>query len=294
MIRSMTGFGRAQGPVKPGVTAEISARSVNHRFLDMTVKLRESEAPLEPVLRKAFSARVSRGKVEISLRVRRDAQSRSEVVLDEALLGAAIGRIRAAAEKFSIEGRLEVRDLLAIPGALSVEDAAGELSAEEIAAVEAIGVEAAAALVAMRETEGRTVAADMAARVSFLQGKSGELSSRREEVSARLLQNLRERLSALVPDLPLDSSRLEQEAALAVDKTDVSEELSRLQGHLSSFQELLGSTGPVGKKLEFLTQEILRELNTLGSKARDLQLVRDVVEMKSETEKIREQVQNVE
>ena len=294
MIRSMTGFGRAQGPVGRGASAEISARSVNHRFLDLTVKLRESDAVLESGLRKAFSARVSRGKVEITLRVRRDAQSRSEVMIDEALLEAAVTRIRAAAEKLAIEGRLEVRDLLSIPGAVSVEDAAGELSPEEVAAIEAIAAEAADALAAMRESEGRTVAANLAARIAFLQGKSGELSSRRQEVSARLLQNLRERLAALVPDLPFDSTRLEQEAALAVDKTDIAEELSRLQGHLSAFGELLDANGPVGKKLEFLSQEILRELNTLGSKARDLQLVRDVVEMKSETEKIREQVQNVE
>ncbi len=294
MIRSMTGFGRAQGPVGEGASAEISARSVNHRFLDLTVKLRESEAVLEPALRKAFSARLSRGKVEITLRVRRDAKSRSEVTIDEALLGTAVARIRAAAEKLSIEGRLEVRDLLSIPGALSVEDAAGELSAEEMAAVEAVAGEAADALAAMREAEGRTVAADLAARIATLQGKSGELSSRRQEVSARLLQSLRERLAALVPDLPFDSTRLEQEAALSIDKTDIAEELSRLQGHLSAFRELLDANGPVGKKLEFLSQEILRELNTLGSKARDLQLVRDVVEMKSETEKIREQVQNVE
>ncbi|MEO8188949.1 MAG: YicC/YloC family endoribonuclease [Acidobacteriota bacterium] len=294
MIRSMTGFGRAQGPVGAGASAEISARSVNHRFLDLTVKLRESEAALEPGLRKAFSARVSRGKVEITLRVRREAQSRSEVMLDEALLSAAVERLRAAAARLSIEGRLEIRDLLRIPGALSVEDAAGELSPEDVAAVESIASEAADALAAMREAEGRTVAADLAARITFLQDKSGELSSRRQEVSARLLQNLRERLTALVPDLPFDSTRLEQEAALAVDKTDIAEELSRLQGHLAAFRELLDSNGPVGKKLEFLSQEILRELNTLGSKARDLQLVRDVVEMKSETEKIREQVQNVE
>ncbi len=294
MIRSMTGFGRAQGEVGRGASAEISSRSVNHRFLDLTVKLRETEAMLEPVLRKAFSSRVSRGKVEITLRIRREAESRSEVMIDEALLEAAVARIRAAAEKLSIAGRLEVRDLLSIPGALSIEDAAGELLPEELAAVEALAGEAAEALVGMREAEGRAVAADLAARIVFLQEKAAALSSRRQEVSARLLQNLRERLAALVPDLPLDSTRLEQEAALAVDRTDIAEELSRLQGHLAAFAELLGANGPVGKKLEFLSQEILRELNTLGSKARDLQLVRDVVEMKSETEKIREQVQNVE
>jgi uncharacterized protein (TIGR00255 family) len=294
MIRSMTGFGRAQGPVREGVSAEISVRSVNHRFLDLTVKLRETEAALEPLLRKVFAAHVSRGKVEVTFRVRREAGARTDVAVDEALLAAIVGRIREVAVRLSVEARLEARDLLSIPGALSIESAAGEFSAEETAAIEKVAEEAASALVAMREAEGREAATDFGKRIALLERKAGELAARRGEIAARLLGNLRERLAALVPDLPLDSGRLEQEAALAVDRADVAEELQRLQGHLAQFLELLGSTGPVGKKLEFLSQEILRELNTLGSKAKDLQLVRDVLDMKSETEKIREQVQNVE
>ncbi|HXM77420.1 MAG TPA: YicC/YloC family endoribonuclease, partial [Thermoanaerobaculia bacterium] len=260
----------------------------------LTVKLRETEAALEPLLRKVFAAHVSRGKVEVTFRVRREAGARTDVAVDEALLAAIVGRIREVAVKLSVEARLEARDLLSIPGALSIESAAGEFSAEEIAAIEKVAEAAASALVAMREAEGREVAEDFAKRIAYLEKKAAELAARRGEIAARLLGNLRERLAALVPNLPLDSGRLEQEAALAVDRADVAEELQRLQGHLAQFLELLGSTGPVGKKLEFLSQEILRELNTLGSKAKDLQLVRDVLDMKSETEKIREQVQNVE
>jgi uncharacterized protein (TIGR00255 family) len=294
MIRSMTGYGRAQGAVGAGTTAEVWARSVNHRFLDLSVKLREPEAALEPVLRKVFSGRVSRGKVEIALRLRRDGGAREDVTVDETLLSAVIERIRAAAARLDIAGRLEARDLLAIPGALSVEGSAAELTAEEIEAVEKVASEAAGALVAMREVEGREVAAELGRRIEFLRKKTTELAARREEISGRLLANLRERLAALAPTVSFDSGRLEQEAAIAVDRTDVAEELQRLEGHLVQFSELLGSTAPVGKKLEFLSQEILRELNTLGSKAKDLQLVRDVLDMKSETEKLREQVQNVE
>ncbi|MEO8430859.1 MAG: YicC/YloC family endoribonuclease [Acidobacteriota bacterium] len=294
MIRSMTGYGRSEGAVGEGATAEISVRSVNHRFLDLSFKIRESEASLEPVLRKAFATRVSRGKVEVTARLRRDSAGRAGVTVDEALLASAVERVQAAAAKLSLAGRLEARDLLAIPGAFSVENGSGEFSSEEIGAVEAIAVRAAEALVAMRETEGREIAGDLGRRVETLRGKTGELALRRDEISGRLLANLKERLAALVPGLPLDSGRLEQEAAIAVDRADVAEELQRLDGHLSQFRELLDTDGPVGKKLEFLTQEILRELNTLGSKSKDLQLVRDVLEMKSETEKIREQVQNVE
>src|SRR5437868_11188190 len=116
MIRSMTGYGRAQGAVGDGATAEVWARSVNHRFLDLTVKLRETEAVLEPVIRKAFSSRVSRGKVEIAVRLRREAGARDDVTVDETLLAAVVERMREVAGRLNVAGGLEARDLLAIPG----------------------------------------------------------------------------------------------------------------------------------------------------------------------------------
>lgn len=296
MIRSMTGFGRAQGAVGADATAEISARSVNHRFLDLTVKLRDADAALEPVVRKSFVSRISRGKVDVTVRLRQEGSGRADVSVDEALIAAVVARMKEVAAGLGISGSLEARDLLAIPGVLSVDGGGRDWTSAETSEIEAVARQAAESLRAMRETEGRQIADDLAARIRFLRRKTGELTERRAEFAARLLGNLRERLAALVPDLPLDSGRLEQEAAIAVDRTDVAEELQRLDGHLEQFGGLLEGPGgdPVGKKLEFLTQEILRELNTLGSKARDLQLVRDVLDMKSETEKIREQVQNVE
>jgi uncharacterized protein (TIGR00255 family) len=295
MIRSMTGFGRAQGPLGAAGAAEVSARSVNHRFLELTIKLRDGDAALEPVIRKAFSSLLSRGKVEVSIRIRReDGGGRTDVSIDEELAAAIVERVAAIAERLGVGGRLEARDLLTIPGVVSLDNGGAELAAEEIAAVERVASEAARALVTMRETEGRQVALDLDRRIETLQTKTKELAARREEMAGRLLGNLRERLAALVPGLPIDPGRLEQEAALAADRSDVSEELQRLDGHLAQFRELLQTRAPVGKKLEFLSQEILRELNTLGSKGKDLQLVRDILEMKSETEKIREQVLNVE
>lgn len=295
MIRSMTAYGHAEGRVGDGGTGEVAARSVNHRFLDLTVKLRDGDGALEPVIRKAFSSHVSRGKVEISLRIRRETGgARSDVSIDEELLSAIVAGMNRAAERLGLAGTLALRDLIAIPGVVSVDNPATELGPDEISDVERLASEAARSLVAMREVEGREIAADFTGRIETLRRKTADLAARREEVAVRLLASLRDRLAALVPGLPVDSGRLEQEAAIAVDRSDVAEELQRLDGHLVQFQELLESTGPVGKKLEFLTQEILRELNTLGSKARDLHLVRDVLDMKSETEKIREQVQNVE
>jgi len=291
----MTGFGRAKGSVGDEWTAEVVAKSVNHRFLDVNVKVRENEAELEPVLRRVFTRRIARGKVEVSLRLKRAMPAPTVIAIDEGLLEALLARFAALAERYPVSGRLEARDLLTIPQIFSVETSGDGFSPEDVAAFEAIAAEACGALVAMRETEGALVAADLSERVEFLEKRLAQLASRRDEILGKALENLRERLRPLLAEPGLDPGRLEQEAALAADRSDVAEELQRLEGHLEQFAKLLSTSNePVGKKLDFLAQEILRELNTLGSKGRDLQMIREVLDMKSEIEKIREQVQNLE
>lgn len=295
MIRSMTGFGRAKGNVGEDWSAEVVARSVNHRFLDLNVKLREHEMELEPVLRRVFSRHIARGKVEVSLRLRRASPAPTVISIDEGLLEALLSRFGALSERYPVSGRLEVRDLLTIPQLFSVESTVDGFRSEEISALEAIAEGAARALVEMREAEGKLISSDLAERISFLEKRLAQLSDRRGEIVRRNLDTLRERLRLLLSEPGLDPGRLEQEAALAADRSDVAEELQRLEGHLAQFRSLLASSRePAGKKLDFLAQEILRELNTLGSKGRDLQMIREVLDMKSEIEKIREQVQNLE
>jgi len=294
-IRSMTGFGRAKGSLGDDWAAEVVARSVNHRFLDVTVKVRESDVELEPVLRRVFTRHLARGKVEVSLRLRRSAPAPTTISIDEGLLEALLARFAALAERYPVHGKLEARDLLTIPQIFSVESAGNGFSEQDVAALEAIGEEAARALVAMREAEGALVASDLAERIAFLEKRLGVLAGRRGEILRRNVESLRERLRVLAAEPGIEPGRLEQEAALAADRADVAEELQRLEGHLGQFAGLLSNARePVGKKLDFLAQEILRELNTLGSKGRDLQMIRDVLEMKSEIEKVREQVQNLE
>jgi uncharacterized protein (TIGR00255 family) len=291
----MTGFGRAKGTVGDDWAVEVVARSVNHRFLDLNIKVKEQEIDLEPALRRVFSRHVARGKVEVSLRLRRATPAPTVISIDEGLLEALLARFAALSERYPVSGRLEARDLLTIPQIFSVESSVDGFTEEDAAALEEIAGQAARELVAMREAEGALVAADLAERIAFLQKRLTELAGRRGEIVRRNLDNLRERLRLLTSEAGLDPGRLEQEAALAVDRSDVAEELQRLEGHLSQFGSLLTSSRePVGKKLDFLAQEILRELNTLGSKGRDLQMIREVLEMKSEIEKIREQVQNLE
>jgi len=290
----MTGFGRASGPLGPEWTADLSARSVNHRFLDLTVRLRDSEASLEPPLRQVFARLLARGKVEVTLRLTRAGPGGPQVVIDERLVESLLARVAELSRRFPIKGELEARDLLALPQAVWVEAPSADFTPGEIAALEAMAERVASAVVAMREAEGRRIAAELSGRIELLEKKLERLSARRDDIVRSIAETLRDRMRALFPQVPLDSGRLEQEAALAAERSDVAEELSRLAGHLSQFRELLESAGPVGKKLDFLSQEILREINTLGSKARDLQLTREVLDMKAETEKIREQVQNLE
>lgn len=291
----MTGFGRARGPVGRDWSAEIVARSVNSRYLDLTVKTRDTEAALEPALRRVFGKHLHRGKVEVVLRLKRTSPAEAEVTVDEGLLRALLARLAALSEKFPIEGRLTPRDVLAVPQLVTVEAPTDSFSAEEVGALEALAGEAVQAMLSMRESEGAAIAADLAARIAAVRGKAAALAGRREEIARTLAATLRERVRTLFPDVPLDPGRLEQEAALLADRSDVAEELQRLQGHLDQFDALLARPPAApGKTLDFLTQEILRELNTLGSKSRDLTSTREILDMKAETEKIREQVQNIE
>ncbi len=291
----MTGFGRARGPVGSDRAGEVVVRSVNSRFLDLTIKTKESEAALEPVLRRTVGALVHRGKVDVALRLKRTNPVEQEISVDEGLLQALLARIAALSAKYPIEGQLSVRDLLTIPQVVVLESPTDSFSAQEMAAVEALAREAASALVAMRTTEGAAIVAELSPRIASIRQKTSGLSGRREELARNHAAILKERVRALFGDLPIDPGRLEQEAALAADRGDVAEELQRLSGHLDQFDAILSNgSGSVGKTLDFLTQEILRELNTLGSKSRDLLSTREILDMKAQTEKIREQVQNIE
>ena len=296
-LRSMTGFGRARGPVGKDWAAEVVVRSVNGRFLDLTVKTKESEIALEPHVRRVFSGELHRGKVDVAVRLRRTTPAAADVRVDEPLLEALLDRLKGLAAKYPIEPRLTAHDVLTVPQVVLVETEGSDdvFGPDEVAAVEALAREAAEALVAMREAEGAAIAADLAPRIEFLRNKASLLESRRADIARQLAATIQERVRTLFADVTLDAGRLEQEAAIAADRADVAEELQRLRGHLDQFGGLISKPPDgVGKRLDFLAQEILRELNTIGSKSRDLATTREILEMKAETEKIREQVQNVE
>ncbi len=291
MIRSMTGFGRAEvvsaaGPLR----AEV--RTANARHLELRVRLPRALAALEPALRAEVGRHFARGAVELSLALPSGAEG-AGVGVSDAVARCYVEAARRLAREHGLDGSLSIGELLALPGVVEVAESgalAAGLEPALIAAVEGACRDASA----MRAREGEALARDLAARVAHVEAALGEIDARAGEVRATAREKLRRRLAALSRELDLDSARFEQEVVYWADRMDVTEEIVRLRAHLAAFRKDLESDVAVGRRLEFLLQEIGRETNTLGSKAADAQLAALAVETKTELEKIREQVLNVE
>lgn len=296
MIRSMTGFGRANGPIGERLTVTITIRSVNHRFLETNVRLSESLWELEPTLRSIVSERLSRGKVDVSVRAKAHDGSASSVRIDRKVATALAGELRELASDLGTDGTIGLRDLLALPGVVEVEATEDEIDDEMRAALSSLMREALDQVESMRGVEGSGLRTEISTRVEKMTDLVRNLSGMRETVVADALESYRERVAELAAraGVEIDGDRLAQETVIQVEKGDITEELARLGIHLQQIRELLDAREPVGKKLDFLSQEMLREVNTIGSKSRASEIRTLVVELKSEVERIREQVQNVE
>lgn len=291
MIRSMTGFGAAEGRVGSSrVTVEL--RSVNHRFFNPTIKLPSAFARWEGEVREALRKQVARGHVTVFARAERDETRGSSI--DEVKFAQHVAQLRELQQRFSLGGELDIGTVLRMPEVF----AAGEQEDDSGTAGELVAIveEAARALTAMREQEGGRLAAFLDERIAVI----GKAVARIAERAPQRLIEQRDRLRAAVQDLAggiaLDDARLAQEIAVLADRMDVSEELDRFQSHIHAFRAALGEGAPdgVGKRLGFLLQELLREANTTGSKAADAVMLQDVVAIKEELERIREQVENLE
>lgn len=295
MIRSMTGFGRAAFEVD-GVEFEVEIRSVNHRHLDVRVRLPRQLADQESPVRARVQARLQRGKVDVNVATPSGALL-SEVEIDVDAARRYIAAARQLTREQGVGGGLDVARLLSLPGVARVVDRG--LSAEAL--VDALGKAVDAALGAldgMRRAEGEALEQELDRRLSRIAELTEALGSRAHLVKDGVREKLRKRAEQLRQEAGgLDDSRLHQEIVIAADRLDVREEIVRLRSHVSQFREIVAGAGPadpVGRRLEFLLQELLREANTIGSKANDASLAHDVVELKTELERVREQVQNVE
>jgi uncharacterized protein (TIGR00255 family) len=291
MIRSMTGFGQAEGTVG-GARVSVEVRTVNHRFFSPSIKLPGGFSRWEHEVREALRQRVSRGHVTLVARIERTVAAAPAV--DEARFAAAVAQLRALRDRHQLEGPLDVATVLRMPDVVAAprdEEEAGT-AAELVAIVD----RATDGLTRTRDAEGARLAAVLDSRLTLLEGALGRIAAR---APARLVAH-RDRLRAAVQELAagvaVDEQRLAQEIALLADRIDVSEEIDRFRSHLVAFRTALAdrSAEPVGKRLGFLLQEMLREANTTGSKAADADILHEVVGVKEELERIREQVENLE
>ncbi|MEL7622739.1 MAG: YicC/YloC family endoribonuclease [Clostridiales bacterium] len=292
MIQSMTGFGR--GEVTAGgrqITVEI--KSINHRYCEIQVKLPKKYNPLEDKLRQYLTGALSRGKIDLFIKMEDREGSSQEMRIDKGLALKYHNEIRDLAATLSIPMNLGVAELIALPGIMAIEDATEEM--EEVWQILQAPLDGALNhLIEMRQAEGARIASDFFQRLSYLEELRSQLLAFAPAVVENYRQRLTTRISELLGQQPLDENRLIQEIAMFADRASVDEELVRLDSHFRQFRELLDSGQPVGRKLDFLCQEMNREINTVGSKANDLAMTKIVVEVKSELEKLREQVQNIE
>ena len=287
----MTGFGRATATLPDGTELSVVARGVNHRFLDLAIKMRDEFAPLEPALRRLVGEFVLRGHVDLFIRSQRPAGRTATFDPEAAARYAGLWNEMASAN--GLPSYLSARDLLSLPGVVRTDEPAeGDEAVRE--ALVATVRKALEDFDATRRTEGLAVKGALEAILVRLEEGVARLDRERDQVAARLAETLRERVRKLAEGIPLDEGRLAQEVALLADRADISEEIDRQKAHLVEVRTRLGEEGAVGKRLDFLAQELHRETNTAGQKSRELPALRAVLDLKSDVEALKEQVQNVE
>ncbi|HHW08961.1 MAG TPA: YicC family protein [Firmicutes bacterium] len=291
MLHSMTGYG--VGTATEGeLSVRVEMRSVNHRFLDINMRLPHHWLRLETQLRQLVERNISRGRLEIYVTLEDFRVRERTVILDEPLLRGYIGALRRAEE---IAGPIsaDFACLLSVPGLFSVAD---EPEQDELMAtvLHKAATEALEALLAMRAAEGRRLEADITGRIDKIGLWLEGIRRRQPEVIEEYRERLQKRIQELLPALEIDEHRLAMEVALAADRSCITEECVRIESHIQQFRNICLEGGPVGRKLDFLLQEIHREISTMGVKSGDQIINTVVVDMKAELEKVREQVQNIE
>src|SRR4051794_25583015 len=298
MITSMTGFGRAAGALSARWFVAVTTKSVNHRYLEVSVRLPEFFWELEPLVRAIAAETFSRGKLDISIRVQRTQQPEYSVRINAQIANNVIPQLRAIADELGIGGStFSGSDLMRGPDLLQVEPIESEITDEEREELSALVPDAFAQLMSMRMREGESLQNDIVSRVAVIRQLQAKLASRRDAVRDELLASYRARIadiSSAAGDVQIREDRLAQEVVMMVEKADIAEELTRLTHHLEQMEKAIDGREPSGKKLDFMTQEMLREVNTMGSKSRTADIRTVVVDLKTEVERIREQVQNVE
>jgi uncharacterized protein (TIGR00255 family) len=296
MIKSMTGFASLTRDDELA-TITVTVKAVNHRFLDLQLRIPASLGTLEARIRSLAQSRVARGRLEISVSVQQRQPASVEVELNEPFLDALAAALERARERGYVNGQLAAADLLRFPQALTIREKADEASSEPSALGERVEEAIGAALdelETMRAREGSYLRTDLDARRARLGELFEQVARAAEDGMAALQVRLAERVRELRGDSLADEAAIAQEIAKFVGRSDITEEVVRFRGHLEHWQALSDSAEPCGRKLDFLLQEMNREVNTAGSKAEGLAVSEIIVALKADLEKMREQVQNVE
>ena len=292
MIKSMTGYGREQA-VADGMNITVEIKSVNHRFFEFSSKLPRNYGFLDEKLKSYFMGRITRGKVECYVSVESVEEPDILVAVNHPLIKSYIEAYKEIEESFGLENDIKVSDIVRAPDALTVRKQAED--EERIwAAVQSVADNALAKFLAMRETEGERLRADIDSRLETILKAVAFVEERSPETVREYNEKLLARLNELLAGASVDEQRILTEAAVFADKIAVAEETVRLRSHVDQMRTFLAADEAIGKKMDFLVQEMNRETNTIGSKANDVQIARTVVDLKAEIEKIREQIQNIE
>lgn len=291
MISSMTGFGAADGVVG-GARASVEIRTVNHRFFNPNLKLPSAFSRWEGEIREILRQKIARGHVTLVARIDRD--EATSPVIDETRLAQYLTALKALQKKHKLAGELDLATLLRLPDVIAAPS--DEVDAKAGAALVKIVGKAADNLVAMRRTEGAQLSSFLMVRIDAVEGRLARIEKRAPVRLEEQHERIKRTVSELIGGSGVDPQRLAQEIAIIADKLDIAEELDRFRSHLSAFRDTVQSktSDPVGKRIGFLLQEMVREANTIGSKANDAPILEDVIAIKEELERIREQGENLE
>ena len=296
-LKSMTGYAQARA-VENGWSLRVTIRSVNHRFLDLHLRMPDGFEPLEPRIRQLIRERIRRGHLDVT--VHYELAGPSAVGVNQEVAAAYLQAANALRKQFGLQLEPDVASIMRLPGVVGAASASLEGELERLEkVVSRCMIESLDKLDRMRGDEANHLRQDMSARLKNIAAMASSVATLAERARPAFAKRLETRLKELLGEAQLDPARLAQEAAIAAERSDVSEELARLRSHVQQFETLLTTSSDVGKKLDFLLQEMQREANTLlsktpGNEAEGLEITRLALEIKSEIEKIREQVQNIE
>lgn len=292
MIKSMTGFGRCTVEADNRVIT-IEVKSVNHRYLETSFRMPRIIGFIEESMRSCIQGRISRGHADIYVSYKNFRSDSKIVNIDKTLLGAYLNAAREAAVEFGLRDDLALSSSLRLPDVTSITEGEEDTEAVTKLAVSAFNG-ALDGLIEMRMREGERLYSDFIACIERIEAIHAEIEKREPQVVVEYRNKLKERLDNLLGDVKISEDRLAVEVAVFADRASIHEEIVRIVSHIREIRELLTSDGPVGRKLDFLVQELNREFNTIGSKANDSTISANVIDAKAEIEKLREQIQNIE